>query len=147
SGNIIENVSMSNFHGGLCTAIAVANAVAEVRNNIVDGYQIGYGGWIMGAVWFHDNTAIDTEDGFNIDSLANKGVRIESTKVIHPRKYGFVVGGGGTYADFKIVNNTVQIDQSGVTALVFQGNVTGAKVLGNKIIAESSAAGRATAIR
>ena len=147
TGNIIENVTMTAFHGGLCTAIAVANAVGEVRNNLVDGYQIGYGGWSMGPVWFHDNTAINTEYGFNIDSLVNNGVRIERTQVIHPRKYGFVIGGGGTYSNFSLVSNTVQIDKAGVSGFILQGNVARAAVVENKILAENSAAARATAIR
>ncbi|HEX4604017.1 MAG TPA: hypothetical protein VH724_08505, partial [Candidatus Angelobacter sp.] len=83
-GNLIENVSMTRHFGNLCTAIAVANATAEVRNNLVEGYQIGYGGWDLGETVFHDNTAINTEYGFNIDSLVNNGVRIENNKIIHP---------------------------------------------------------------
>jgi len=146
NGNIIENVTMTDFHGGLCTAIAVANAVATVRNNVVDGYQIGYGGWAMGPVVFRDNTASNTEYGFNIDSLANNGVRIEATKIVHPRKYGLVIGGGGTYADFQIVNNTIQLDKADAIGLVFQGNVTRAVFSGNKILADNSAGTRATAI-
>ncbi|HLK53474.1 MAG TPA: hypothetical protein VKU42_08450 [Candidatus Angelobacter sp.] len=146
-GNLIENVTMSQPYGTVCTAIAIANATAEVRNNMVQGYQIGYGGWILGGTVFHDNTAINTEYGFNIDSLANRGVRIENNRIIHPRKYGFVVGGDGTYENFKFLNNTVEIDNSGVTAFVFRGNVTGAIVSGNKILADNSSGARATAIR
>jgi hypothetical protein len=112
----------------------------------VDGYQIGYGGWAMGPVVFRDNTAINTEYGFNIDSLANNGVRIEATKIIHPRKFGLVIGGGGTYADFQIVNNTIQLDKSDAIGLVFQGNVTRAVFSGNKVVADNSAGTRATAI-
>ena len=146
-GNIIENVTMTQHYGEVCTAIAIANATAEVRNNLVDGYQIGYGGWDLGETVFHDNTAINTEYGFNIDSLVNRGVRIERNKIIHPRKYGFVVGGGGTYADFKFLNNTLQIDGSGVIGFVFRGNVTGAVIAGNTIVADNSSAAHATAIR
>jgi hypothetical protein len=146
-GNLIENVSMTQAFGTVCTAIAVGNATAEVRNNLVDGYQIGYGGWDLGETVFHDNTAINTDYGFNIDSLVNHDVRIENNKIIHPRKYGFVVGGGGTYANFKFLNNTVQIDRSGVAGFIFQGNVTGALVAGNKILAENSAGAHATAIQ
>lgn len=145
NGNLIERVRLSDFGGGKCTAIAVANAVAEVRNNVVDGLQIGYGGWVMGPVWFHDNVARDTEYGFNIDSLANRGVRIEHNQIIHPRSYGIVVGGTGTYANFKISGNTIEINKQGVIGLVFSGNVTGAKVNGNTIVADSNV--RATAIR
>jgi hypothetical protein len=143
-GSIIENVTMSQFHGGLCTAIAVANAVAEVRNNSVDGYQIGYGGWSMGQVWFHDNVAIGGEYGFNIDSLNNDGVRIESNQIIAPKKFGFVIGGGGTYTNFRIANNTVQIKDGGVSGILFQGNVTKSVVIGNTF---QSAGGNSLAIK
>jgi hypothetical protein len=145
-GNLIENVTMTQAFGTVCTAIAVGNATAEVRNNLVDGYQIGYGGWDLGETVFHDNTAINTDYGFNIDSLVNHDVRIENNKIIHPRKYGFVVGGGGTYSNFKFINNTIQIDRSGVSGFIFQGNVTGALVMGNKVLAENSSGAHATAI-
>lgn len=145
--NRIVNVTMKQPFGTVCTAITVANATAEVRNNLVDGYQIGYGGWDLGETVFHDNTAINTDYGFNIDSLVNHGVRIENNQIIHPRKYGFVVGGGGTYANFKFLNNTLQIDQSGVIGFVFRGNVTGAVIAGNKILADNSSGAHAMAIR
>jgi hypothetical protein len=144
-GNVIERVKVSGFGGGKSTAIAVANAVAEVRNNVVEGMQIGYGGWIMGPVWFHDNLAVDSDYGFNVDSLANRDVRIERNRIIHPRSYGIVVGGSGTFADFKIIENTIEIDKASVTGIVFRGNVTGAVVRGNSILAKSGA--KATAVR
>ncbi len=145
NGNVIERVRLSDFGGGTCTAIAVANAVAEVRNNVVEGLQIGYGGWVMGPVWFHDNVALETEYGFNIDSLANRGVRVERNQIIHPRKYGIVVGGEGTYEGFKISGNTIEINKPGVIGLVFSGDVTKAVVSGNSIVADSPV--KATAIR
>jgi hypothetical protein len=146
-GNLIENVSMTQAFGTVCTAIAIGNATAEVRNNLVDGYQIGYGGWDLGETVFHDNTAINTEYGFNIDSLVNRGVRIERNKIIHPRKYGFVVGGGGTYANFKFLDNTVQFDKSGSVGFIFQGNVTGAIIAGNKVLADTASGARSIAVR
>ncbi len=145
--NIIERVTMTRPFGDVCTAITVANATAEVRNNLVDGYQIGYGGWDLGETVFHDNTAINTEYGFNIDSLVNNGVRIEGNKIIHPRKYGIVIGGEGTFANFKFLNNTLQIDRSGAVGFVFRGNITGAVIAGNKVLADNSSGERATAIR
>ena len=145
--NIIERVTMSRSFDLVCTAIAVANATAEVRNNLVDGYQIGYGGWDLHGTVFHDNTAINTDYGFNIDSRVNQDVRIERNHIIHPRKYGFVVGGPGTYADFKFLNNTVQVDRSGAIGFIFIGNVTGAAIVGNKIVADTPSAARATAIK
>jgi hypothetical protein len=146
-GNIIEHVTMSQFHGGACTAIAVANALVEVRNNAVDGYQIGYGGWSMGPVWFHDNIATGTDYGFNIDSLNNEGVRIESNQIIGPRKYGLVIGGGGTYTNFRIYRNTIQIKDAGAVGIIFQGNVTKASIVGNVLRAEPSSSRNAIAIR
>jgi hypothetical protein len=146
-GNIIENVTVKQPFGNVCTAIVVANATAEVRNNLVEGYQIGYGGWDLRDTVFHDNTAINTEYGFNIDSLANTGVRIERNKIIHPRKFGFVVGGQGTFANFKFLDNTLQIDRSGVVGFVFRGDVTGAVIAGNKLLADNSSGARATAFR
>ena len=146
AGSVIERVTMTSYGGGKCTAIAVANAMAEVRDNRVEGYQIGYGGWIMGPVWFHDNVAVDTEYGFNIDSLGNKGVRIERNQIIHPRKFGIVIGGSGSYDDFWIRGNTVQINRPGVIGLVLQGNVRNGLVADNNFLADDIAA-RATAIR
>lgn len=145
--NIIENVSMKQSACILCTAICVANATAEVRNNLVEGFQIAYGGWDLAGGSFHDNTAIDTDYGFNIDSLVNNGVTIERNKIVHPRKYGFVVGGGGTFADFKFLDNTVQVDKSGVIAFVLRGNVTKAVIAGNKVLADNPSGAHSTAFR
>jgi hypothetical protein len=134
SGNVIEHVTMSGYGGGRCTAIAMANGWGEIRYNRVEGYQIGYGGWILGRVNFHDNVALDTEYGFNIDSLVNSDVRIERNQITHPRKYGIVVGGAGTYDHFVIKDNTIEMDASGVIGLVFQGNVTSSVVEGNNFL-------------
>lgn len=134
NGNVIERVSMSDYSGGQCTAIAVANAQADVRNNRVEGYQIGYGGWTLSPVSFHDNVAIGTEYGFNIDSLVNNDVHIEHNQIIHPTKYGIVVGGAGTYNHFTIKDNTIEMDASGAIGLVFQGNVTNTVVAGNNFL-------------
>lgn len=132
--NIIERVNMSEYGGGACTAIAVANALVDVRNNRVEGYGIAYGGWVLGPVHFHDNVSIGSEYGFNIDSGANRGVVIERNLILNPRKYGIVIGGSGTYAGFIIRNNTIQIDQPGIIGLIFRGNVTDAEVQANKFL-------------
>jgi hypothetical protein len=145
--NIIENVSMKQSVCLVCTAICVANATAEVKNNVVEGFQIAYGGWDLAGGSFHDNTAINTEFGFNIDSLVNNRVTIERNKIIHPRKYGFVVGGGGTFADFKYLDNKVQVDKSGVIAFVLRGNVTRAVISGNKVLADNSSGAGSTAFK
>ncbi|MGH9529598.1 MAG: hypothetical protein ACRD2S_06730, partial [Terriglobales bacterium] len=130
--NVIEHVTMSNWGGGLCTAIALGNAVAEVRYNTVNGYQIAFGGWALGAAWFHDNTAIDSQYGFNIDSDANDGVIIQNNQIIHPLKYGIVIGGGARYANFKILSNTIEINSSLAEGILFQGNVTNAAIERNR---------------
>jgi hypothetical protein len=145
--NIIENVSMKQSVCLVCTAICVANAIAEVRNNLVEGVQIGYGGWDLAGGSFHDNTAINTDYGFNIDSLVNNGVTIERNKIVHPRRFGFVVGGEATFANFKFLDNTVQIDRSGVIGFVLRGNVTGAVIVGNKVLADNSSGASATAFK
>ncbi len=147
SGNVIENVTMSQSFGETGCAITIANALAEVRHDQVTGYPIGYGGWKMGPVNFHDNTATETGYGFNIDSLDNSGVRIESNQIIHPQKYGIVVGGGAAFSNFRIVNNTIRMNRSGVIGLLFQGNVTGALIAGNTFAAESAQAAKSVAIR
>jgi hypothetical protein len=145
--NIIENVSMKQSACIVCTAICVANATAEVRNNVVEGVQIGYGGWDLAGGSFHDNTAINTDYGFNIDSLVNNGVTIERNKIVHPRKFGFAVGGDTTFANFKFLDNTVQIDRSGAIGFVLRGNVTGAVIMGNKLLADNSSGASATAFK
>jgi hypothetical protein len=145
--NIIENVSMKQTVCLVCTAICVANATAEVRNNLVEGVQIGYGGWDLAGGSFHDNTAINTDYGFNIDSLVNNGVTIERNKIIHPRRFGFVVGGETTFANFKFLDNTVQIDRSGAIGFVFRGNVTNAVIAGNKVLADNSSGASARAFK
>ncbi len=140
SGNVIENVTMSDFGGGACTAMVMANATGEVRRNLITGYQIGYGGWTMGAVHFHDNVAQDTTYGFNIDALANDGVIIESNQINNPRSYGIVVGGGGTYRNITVSGNTIRLG-AGASGILVQGNVTNSILRGNTIVAGSGAAG------
>jgi hypothetical protein len=139
SGNIIEEVSVNEWGGGTCTAITIANALGEIRNNVVRDYQIGYGGWSLGEVAFHDNVAADTEYGFNIDSLENNGVRIYNNRIIHPRHYGMVIGGGGRYANFQITGNTIAINTRSAIGILFQGNVTGALIERNTFVADPPA--------
>jgi hypothetical protein len=80
TGSIIEHVMVSNPGrpvipgsppGGAIDGIVVNNAVAEIRNNVVDGYMLGYGGWAMGPANFHDNIARNGQYGFNADSFTN----------------------------------------------------------------------------
>jgi hypothetical protein len=144
SGNVVEYVTMDHWASGKCTAIAIANAITEVRFNTVTGHQIAYGGWQMSDVHFHDNYAIQTVYGFNIDSLDNSRVVIDHNQIIHPQSYGLVIGGVGRYADFSISDNTVTLASTALWntlyGLIFQGNVRGARVIGNRIISDQSPA-------
>src|SRR5215472_385308 len=147
SGNLVENVTMKQSYGQTGCGIVIANALGEVRHTQVQGFPIGYSGWKLGEVYFHDNTAIDTGYGFNIDSWDNNGVRIESNHIVHPKSFGIVVGGEQAFTNFRIVNNIVQLDKSGVVAILFRGNVSGSVVMGNTILAENGSAAKSVAIR
>jgi hypothetical protein len=131
---------MSAFGGGNCTAIAVGRSTAEVRNNMVDGYQIGYGGWALGKASFHDNLANDTMYGFNIDTFDNDGPNIVSNKII-TRIYGIVIGGGGTYRNLTISGNIISLKAGASAGVVFQGDVTNSVITGNAIVGEPLTAG------
>jgi hypothetical protein len=140
SGSIVERVTMDHWAGGKCTAIAIVNASAEVRFNTVFGYYGAYGGWKMSDSRFRDNSASETVYGFNIDSLDNSGVVIARNQIVHPLLYGLVIGGIGQFSNFSISDNVITMasttrrdDRYG---LLFQGNVSGARVTGNKIISE-----------
>jgi hypothetical protein len=139
-GNLVEYVTMDHWAGGKCTAIIIAGGSGEIRYNTVTGYHIGYGGWSMSQVNFHDNKAVDTTYGFNIDSWRNTGIVIAHNQIIHPLSYGIVVGGNGDFSDFSILDNTVTVGPSTGYGLIFQGHVRGARVLRNKIIADRSSA-------
>jgi hypothetical protein len=140
SGNVVEYVTMDHWASGKCTAIAIANAVTEVRYNRVIGYQIAYGGWQMSDVHFHDNYAVEAGYGFNIDSLRNDGIVIRHNQIIHPQLYGLVIGGIGQFVNFSISENMVTLASTSPTStlygLIFRGNVTGARVIGNRIISD-----------
>jgi hypothetical protein len=58
-----------------------------------------------------------------------------------------VVGGETTFANFKFLDNTVQIDKSGVVGFVFRGNVNNAVIAGNKLVADNSSGAHATAFK
>jgi hypothetical protein len=143
AGNVIEYVTMDHWFGGLCTAIVIAGGSGEVRHNTVTGYHIGYGGWSMLNVNFHDNTAIETDYGFNIDSYQNSKITIAFNLIVYPQLYGIVVGGFGDFSDFSIHDNTIKVGPKTANGLIFQGNVRGAHVLRNKIIADPSGASNA----
>lgn len=140
-GNVIEYVTMDHWFGGLCTAIVIAGGSGEIRHNTVTGYHIGYGGWSMSSVNFHDNTAIETDYGFNIDSYQNSKITIAFNLIVRPKLYGIVVGGAGDFSDFSIHDNTIKAGPNTANGLVFQGNVRTAHVLRNKVIVDRSTGG------
>jgi hypothetical protein len=141
-GNIVEYVTMSNFAKGKCTAIALANAAGEVRFNRVESYFIGYGGWDLShGARFHDNTSVNTVFGFNVDSLSNTGFVIDHNQIVHPAKYGIVVGETGKFTNFELRDNTILLNESHSIGILLQGHVSQALVAGNSITAEGTPRG------
>lgn len=145
TGSIIEKVSVihpgsptisGSSPGGAIDGIVVNNAVAEIRNNVVDGYTLGYGGWAMGAANFHDNIARNVAYGFNNDSFNNSGVILQSNQIIHPAFFGIVIGGGGpnvTFSNWSITGNTIEMKADGSIALLLRGQVQNSVFSGNTI--------------
>lgn len=141
-GNVVEHVSMSNFGKGKCTAIAIANAAGEIRFNRVESYFIAYGGWhLTRGVRFHDNVAVNTVFGFNIDSLINIGPMIDHNQIIHPAKYGIVIGETGSFRDFEVHYNTIVLNTPRSIGILLQGHVSGAVITGNSITVEGTPGG------
>jgi hypothetical protein len=147
TGSIVEHVNVTNPghavvggspNGGAMDGIVVNTAVAEVRNNVVDGYQVGYGGWAMGAVSFHDNIARNVQYGFNTDSFSNDGVIVQNNQFIRPSGYGVVIGGGpgATFSNWTITGNTVELARPGAIAVVLRGQVQNAVFSNNTISAD-----------
>jgi len=157
TGTIIENVTVSKpgtpmmqgeLPGGTTDGIVVNNAVAEVRNNTVDGYAVAYGGWAMGPVLFHDNIAKNVQYGFNADSFDNIGVILEANKIIHPASYGIVIGGGDgtrTFQNWNVINNSIQLNQANSVGLILRGQVKNSTFSDNTVSSDNSA-GNLTAI-
>lgn len=151
TGNLIENVTLTRpgspvgkdtFPGGSVSAIVVTNAVAEIRNTLVEDYLIAYGGWAMGPVWFHDNVASGIMYGFNSDSFNNIGVTIQSNRFIHPASYGIVIGGSGPQQQFskwKVLNNTIEINAQGAAGIVLRGQVKDSTFSGNTVFSDAPA--------
>lgn len=147
ANNIIENVNVSNPGlatvsgspaGGAMDGIVVNNAIAEVRKNVVDGYQVAYGGWAMGPVKFHDNIARNVAYGFNADSFTSSGVVLQSNQFVAPSSYGVVIGGGNpnvSFSNWTLLNNTIQLSNPGSVAVVLRGQVENSTFSGNTILA------------
>lgn len=151
TANIIENVTVSNPGqavvsgsppGGAMDGIVVNGAVAEVRKNVVDGYQVGYGGWAMGPVWFHDNISRNTQYGFNADSFNNQGVIVQANQFIHPSRYGIVLGGSDlshSFSNWSVQGNSISLNTSNSAAIVLRGQVRDAIFSDNTIASDAAA--------
>ncbi len=150
TGSIVEHVTVGSPgrpvvpgspSGGTIDGIVVNNAVAEIRNNVVDGYALAYGGWAMGPANFHDNIARNVVYGFNADSFSNDGVIIQSNQFIDPASYGIVIGGNKTsvtFSNWKVTGNTIQLNRKGSFALVLRGQVQNSVFSGNTFVADGS---------
>ncbi|HEX4604890.1 MAG TPA: hypothetical protein VH724_12905 [Candidatus Angelobacter sp.] len=152
TGNLIENVTVTrpgramtsgSPPGGAMDGIVVNTAMAEIRNNVVEGYLIAYGGWAMDGVWLHDNISRDSYYGFNADSFTNNGVILQSNQFIHPARYGIVMGGGGanqSFSNWSVLNNTIQMNADGSIGIVLQGQVQNSVFTRNTIQSDGSGA-------
>ena len=109
--------------GGAMDGIVLNNATGEVRNNVVEGYAIAYGGWAMGNVWFHDNISRNSIYGFNADSYTNNGIILQSNQFIHSAAYGVVIGGGTQFSHWNVSNNTIQMNATGSYGIILRGQV------------------------
>jgi len=144
SGSIVERVNVTqpgrpvasgSPPGGASDGIVVSNAVAEIRNNLVDGYAIGYGGFGMGPAVFHDNTTQNTQYGFNADSFDNNGVVVRSNQFIRPSSFGIVIGGGPalTFMNWTVDSNHIELSHDFSTALVLRGQVQNSTFINNTV--------------
>src|SRR5579884_1211616 len=158
SGNLIEYVLMSDnsqtghcsgvnmpssnppLAFGRCTGIAIDNAAAEVRYNVVNGIENGIGGFFMPLVWFHDNFLFNNQgQGYITDSLVNRDVLIQFNEIRNPGTNGIDIGQSvGTFEDFQLQYNTIYLDRDGTTGIRFNGDVTNASVINNNIIEDVS---------
>jgi hypothetical protein len=146
ANNQIKYVLMSSppATNGACTGIAVNNAVTEVAYNVVNswgpggfGFCIGFGGFQMDSVWFHDNFAFNnTPDGFITDSDNNRSVTVEFNQIINPQVHGINIGGTQVYDYFLIQYNTIDLSKNGTVGILFNGQVDGATVKNNDIVTE-----------
>ena len=152
SGNLIENITVTqpgrpviagSPPAGEMDGIVLNNAMGEVRNNVVEGYFIGFGGWNIDHVSIHDNIVRDTHYGFNADSLSNNNITLQSNQFIHPREYGIIMGGGfpgATFANWTVVGNTITLNATNSSGIGIQGEVQNSTFAGNTIRSDSSTA-------
>lgn len=158
TGNLIEKLNVSNPGkpvtsdsppGGKMDGVVITGAIAEVRNNTVDSYFIGYGGWNMDHVNFHDNVTTNTFYGFNADALSNFNVTVASNQFIHPMRYGIVIGGPSvqqTFANWNVNKNTITLNTPGTLGLSLGGQVQNSSFTGNTIQADNGSAKNLLAI-
>lgn len=145
--NTIEFVTMSQWHGHLCTAMTMVFATGTMQFNVVTDYQIAYGGWEMpfiagvnGApnqfVYIHDNFAIDNVYGMNIDSEFNDFVNTQFNTILNPSLYGIVIGGSTRFDNFTFLYNEIYFP--GSIGVVMQGNVTNTVLARTNVIGQTS---------
>jgi hypothetical protein len=146
--NLIEGVNVTkpgraivsgSAPGGAIDGIVVNNATAEIRHNLVEGYTIAYGGWIMDQVWLHDNVSKDSIYGFNADAVTNNNVILESNQFIHSARYGIVIGGGGAFNNWSVQRNTVQMNAADSLGIVLRGQVRNSVFSDNTIQSDGNA--------
>ncbi len=147
-GNLIEHVNVhkpgkavlsGESAGGKMDGIVISNASAEVRSNNVENTIIGYGGWLMRGVNFHDNVAKNVGYGFNADSFTNTAVTLRSNQFIHPAFYGVVIGGGqpdNVFSGWTVADNSIILGDSRTAGIVLRGHVRNSTFSGNTIRAE-----------
>ena len=91
-------------------------------------------------VWFHDNFALENPtNGFIIDSLDNDGVIFEFNEVIHPGRWGIIIGGGGEYSRFRISDNLMELGNDSAVAFVVQPHVTNSAIVRNLLVLDKNA--------
>jgi hypothetical protein len=117
--------------------------MGEVRNSVVEGYFIAFGGWNMDHVSIHDNITRETHYGFNADSFSNNNITLQSNQFIHPRQYGIIMGGGfpgATFANWNVVGNTITLNATNSSGIGIQGEVQNSTFAGNTIQTDSASA-------
>jgi hypothetical protein len=151
--NTIEFVTMSQYHGGPCTAMTMVYATGAMQFNVVNGYQIAYGGWEMPFVagtapaanqfaYIHDNFALNGQYGMNIDSEFNDFVNIQFNTIVNPTSYGIVIGSSSAgvtrFDNFAFLYNEIDMNVPGSTGLVMQGNVTNTVLTRTNVIGKTN---------
>lgn len=152
SGNLIENITVTQPGrpvfadqppGGEMDGIVFNNAMGEVRNSVVEGYFIAFGGWNIDHVSIHDNIIRETHYGFNADSFSNNNITLQSNQIIHPHQYGIIMGGGfpgATFANWNVVGNTITLNATNSSGIGIQGEVQNSTFAGNTIQTDSASA-------